>query len=130
VLGARGGMMFPNYLPMLFMLVLAIGVAGFILVATHIIGPRKPTYYKTQVPYESGVDPIGNARFRFDVRFYLIALLFVVFDVEVVYFYPWATVFRELIAVNLTVLWSILVFSFIVFVGLVYEWKKGALDWK
>ena len=122
--------MFPNYLPMLFMLVLAIGVAGFILVATHIIGPRKPTYYKTQVPYESGVDPIGNARFRFDVRFYLIALLFVVFDVEVVYFYPWATVFRELIAVNLTVLWSILVFSFIVFVGLVYEWKKGALDWK
>jgi NADH-quinone oxidoreductase subunit A len=123
-------MMFPNYLPMLFMLVLAIGVAGFILVATHIIGPRKPTYYKTQVPYESGVDPIGNARFRFDVRFYLIALLFVVFDVEVVYFYPWATVFRELIAENLTVLWSILVFSFIVFVGLVYEWKKGALDWK
>jgi len=112
------------------MLVLAVGFAGFTLVATHIIGPRKPTYYKNEVPYEAGADPSGSARLRFDVRFYLVALLFVVFDVEVVDFYPWAVVYRALVAESLTVLWSILVFSVIVFVGLAYEWKKGALDWK
>ncbi|HDS74356.1 MAG TPA: NADH-quinone oxidoreductase subunit A [Firmicutes bacterium] len=122
--------MHADYLPVLFMLALAVATAGGIVVATHFLGPRKPTYYKTQVPYEAGADPVGSARLRFDVRFYLVALLFVVFDVEVVYFYPWAVVFRDLIQQNLTALWAILIFSFIVFIGLVYEWKKGALDWK
>lgn len=122
--------MHADYLPVLFMIVLAVVTAGGIVVATHLVGPRKPTYYKTKVPYEAGVDPVGPARFRFDVRFYLVALLFIVFDVEVVYFYPWAVVYRDLIQQNLTVLWAILIFSFIVFIGLVYEWKKGALDWK
>ncbi len=122
--------MFPDYLPVLFMLALAVGFAGVTLIATHLIGPRKPTYYKTQVPYESGVDPAGPARLRFDVKFYLVALLFVVFDVEIVFFYPWAVVFREMVAENLTILWAMLIFSFILAVGLIYEWKKGALDWK
>ncbi len=122
--------MFPNYLPVLVVILVAIGFAGGALALTHVFGPRKYTRIKNEMPYESGIDPVGDARVRFDVKFYLIAILFVVFDVEVVYFYPWAAVYREMLQEGLTALYAMLLFAGIVVVGLVYEWKRGALDWK
>jgi len=122
--------MFPDYIPVLFMLMVATAIALGAIVLSYIFSPRKRTYVKQNVPYESGVDPVGSARFRFDVKFYLIALLFVIFDLEVVYFYPWAVVFRDMVKQNLTILYAMLVFAGLLIVGLVYEWKKGALDWK
>jgi NADH-quinone oxidoreductase subunit A len=123
-------MMFANYLPVLFVVVLAIGFAVVTLGLTHVFGAKKYTRIKSEMPYESGIDPASDARLRFDVKFYLVAILFVVFDVEVVFFYPWAAVFREMIQEGPTVLWAMLVFAGVLVVGLVYEWKRGALDWK
>jgi NADH-quinone oxidoreductase subunit A len=111
------------------MIILAVGVAGSILVAAHVLGPRRHTYVKNSIPYESGADPMGDARLRFDVKFYLIAILFVVFDVEIVFFYPWAMVFRSLMQQGMAALYAMLIFTAILVVGLAYEWKKGALDW-
>ncbi|HNZ40158.1 MAG TPA: NADH-quinone oxidoreductase subunit A, partial [Candidatus Latescibacteria bacterium] len=87
-------------------------------------------YVKNSIPYESGLDPVAEGRMRFDVKFHLVAILFVVFDLEVVYFYPWAMVFRTLLNEGMTSFYAMLVFTLTLVVGLVYEWKKGALDWK
>jgi NADH-quinone oxidoreductase subunit A len=122
--------MVPNYIPLLVMLALAVTTAAGILALTHILGPRKKTRIKHDVPYESGRDPSGDARLRFNVKFYLVAVTFVVFDLEIVYFYPWALTFRKSIAAGPSILWVMGVFAFILTLGLVYEWKKGALDWK
>ena len=122
--------MFPNYLPVVFMVIVAVGFALGIIALTHVFGPRKYTHGKYKVPYESGIDPSGDARLRFNVKFYLIAILFVVFDVEVVYFYPWAVVFREMIQQSFAVLYAMVFFTAILVIGLIYEWKRGALDWK
>jgi len=80
--------------------------------------------------YESGKDPVGDARLRFNVRFYLIAMIFVVFDIEVVFFYPWAAIYREQISQGLLILVEMLVFVGILLVGYVVAWKKGALEWE
>ena len=116
------------------MLLVALGVSGGILVLTHIFSPRKRTEIKTDTPYESGRDPSGDARLRFDIKFYLVAVTFVVFDLEVVYFYPWALIYRDAVqnAVSggLAILGVMAVFAGILVLGLVYEWKKGALDWR
>lgn len=122
--------MYPNYLPVFFLATVAVVIVGGILVGTHLLGPRKRTHVKYDIPYESGVDPSGDARLRFDVKFYLVAMLFVVFDLEVVYFYPWAVVFRDMVRDGMGILWIMLVFTVFLVVGLVHEWKKGALDWK
>jgi len=122
--------MVPYYIPVIFMLVLAVGTAGAILVLTHLFGLRKHTRIKDDVPYEAGVDPSGTARLRFDVRFYVIAMIFVVFDLEVVYFYPWAMAYRELAAKGMGILYDMLVFAGILAIGFIYAWRKGALDWR
>lgn len=122
--------MYPSYIPVLFMVLLAVAFTGGTLALTHLLGPRKRTHFKYEVPYESGADPSGDARLRFDVKFYLVAILFVVFDLEVVYFYPWAVIFRDMVREGLGVLWIMLLFAFFLIVGLVHEWRKGALDWK
>ncbi|OQB38282.1 MAG: NAD(P)H-quinone oxidoreductase subunit 3 [Candidatus Latescibacteria bacterium ADurb.Bin168] len=126
----HGGIMYPSYIPLFYMLILALVAAGSMLVGVHILGPRHHTYVKNSIPYESGLDPVAEGRMRFDVKFYLVAILFVVFDLEVVYFYPWAMVFRTLLNEGMTAFYAMLVFTLTLVVGLVYEWKKGALDWK
>ncbi|HQE61379.1 MAG TPA: NADH-quinone oxidoreductase subunit A [Candidatus Latescibacteria bacterium] len=126
----HGGIMYPSYIPLFYMLILALVAAGSMLVGVHILGPRRHTYVKNSIPYESGLDPVAEGRMRFDVKFYLVAILFVVFDLEVVYFYPWAMVFRTLLNEGMTAFYAMLVFTLTLVVGLVYEWKKGALDWK
>jgi NADH-quinone oxidoreductase subunit A len=102
----------------------ALGI--IILSMSTIFGPKNPTERKT-APYESGMKPIGPAIRRYPVKFYLVAVLFILFDIEVIFFLPWAVIFRDLGVYGLAVMG---LFLFILTVGLVYEWKKGALEWE
>ena len=119
-----------QYLPVLLQVVIAFGFAVAVLVLSVIFGrsaKRNPT---KDIPYECGMLPIGEGAPRFSVKFYLVAMLFVLFDIEVVFMYPWALQFRELIANGPTVLASMAGFAGILAVAYVYVLKKGALNWK
>jgi len=105
--------------------VLAGALAGAIVLLSWVIGYRKPTRAKLS-PYECGMTPIGDARERFSVKFYLVAMLFILFDVEAVFLYPWAVILREL---KMFGFYEMLVYVGIVLVGFFYIWKKGVLDW-
>jgi NADH-quinone oxidoreductase subunit A len=117
--------MLQSYLPLLILLGLSVVNAVGMVVASHVLSPTKKTRIK-QSPYESGMEPIGDTRARFSVAFYVVALLFIVFDVETVFLVPWAVVMRE---VGVTGFVTASIFIFILTVGLIYEWKKGALEW-
>ena len=108
------------------LIILAVALAFIILNISLVFGPRKPTSRKT-APYESGMKPIGPAIRRYPVKFYLIGVLFILFDIEVIFFLPWAVVFRDLGLYGLVFMG---VFLFILTIGLIYEWKKGALEWE
>ena len=116
---------FARYLPLLLHFVIAFGIATAIVVLSWLIGQHKPNLAKLS-PYECGVPPIGDARERFSVKFYLVAMLFILFDVEAVFLYPWAVILREL---KMFGFWEMLVYILIVLVGLFYVWKKGVIDW-
>jgi len=107
-------------------LLVATGLAVAMVVLGQILGPRRQTKAKS-IPYESGMTPIGSAVRRMPVRFYLIAVLFVLFDIEVIFLLPWAVVLKQLGVFGLI---EMLVFVFILLVGYVYVWKKGALEWE
>ena len=115
-----------NYLPiLLFILVgLAIGAAPLLLGA--VLGPRKPDPEKTS-PYECGFEAFEDARMKFDVRYYLVAILFILFDLEIAFLFPWAVVINE---IGMAGFLAMMLFLAILIVGFVYEWKKGALDWE
>ncbi len=118
-----------DYLPIVFLGLFAVLFAGVNLALTHLLGPKKPTRVKLSV-YESGVQPVGDARQRFSIRFDLIAMLFIIFDIEVVFLYPWAVVFKKMSADNgLFILVEMLVFIGILLLGYIYAWKKGGLTW-
>jgi NADH-quinone oxidoreductase subunit A len=115
-----------SYFPMAVVLVLASVLALVLLGAANLLGPRRPSRVKAQ-PFECGSEPAaGSARERFDVRFYVVALLFIVFDIEAVFIYPWAV---NLVELGWTGYVTMAVFGFTLLIGLVYVWKKGALDW-
>jgi NADH-quinone oxidoreductase subunit A len=118
--------MLSDYFPILVMVIAAsvIGIGGAVI--SWVAGPKKPSDAKL-MSYESGMVPIGSARIRFPVKFYLLAMMFIIFDVEVVFFYPWAVVYRQL---RLFGFLERLVFVGIFVVGYVYIWKKGVLDWR
>jgi len=118
--------MLQEYLPIVVLIVLATGLAGLVVLLGHIFGPRHPTIRKS-LPYESGMRPIGPGSRRMPVRFYLVAVLFILFDVEIIFFLPWAVVFRKLGVFGLV---EMLIFIGILLVGYVYAWKKGALEWE
>ncbi|MCH7480998.1 MAG: NADH-quinone oxidoreductase subunit A [Chloroflexi bacterium] len=107
-----------------------VGISAFIAVASIVMGsmmgPRRPSKRKSE-PYESGMTPIGVGTRRMPVRFYMIAVLFILFDIEVVFFLPWAVVFRQL---GLFGLIEMSVFIVVLLVGYIYAWKKGALEWE
>jgi NADH-quinone oxidoreductase subunit A len=131
---AEPGFDLSAYYPIFLYLLAVLAFAGGTLVATHLIGPSKKTAVKL-MPYESGMDPVGDARQRFDVKFYLVAIMFLVFDVELLFLYPWAVVaYREerwLPAVFSTpVFWSVLVFLALLVVAYAYDWKKGVFRWR
>ncbi len=116
---------FVRYLPLLIHMVVAGGLAVVLVVLSYFIGYRRPSRVKLS-PYECGMTPIGDARGRFSVKFYLVAMLFILFDVEAVFLYPWAVILRDL---KMFGFWEMLVYIAIVLVGFFYIWKKGALDW-
>ena len=121
--------MLTDYLPLFLMMALAGGLAFTMLKMAEILGPKRPNVTKRGA-YESGMDPIGSARDRYSVRFYLVAMIFIVFDVEVVFMYPWAVTYREFIdlGIGLGVLGVITIFIAILSVGLLYDIKKGGLE--
>jgi len=116
---------FARYLPLLMHFGIAAALASVIVILSQLIGQHKPNLAKMS-PYECGVQPIGDARGRFSVKFYLVAMLFILFDVEAVFLYPWAVILREL---KMFGFWEMMVYIAIVLVGLFYVWKKGVLDW-
>jgi NADH:ubiquinone oxidoreductase subunit 3 (subunit A) len=123
-----------TYYPLFIYLVIILALAAATLVAAHLIGPRRKTAVK-EMPYESGMDPIGDARQRFDVKFYLIAILFLVFDVELLFLYPWAASYQEPggvlpAAFHDVIFWEVLVFMATVVVAYVYAWRRGVFRWR
>ena len=118
--------MLAEYMPVLFLLLLGVTVGAVILALSYLLGPRTRRRTIHDSPFESGLVPTGDARLRFHVKFYIIAMLFILFDVEIVFLFPWAVLFEELGGFGL---FAVFTFLFILTVGLVYEWKKGALEW-
>ena len=114
-----------EYLPILIFLGIAILVAGAAVGASLILARQNPDSEKVS-PYECGFDPFDDARARFDVRYYLVAILFIIFDLEVSFLFPWAVVFGHL---GLYGFWSMMVFLGVLTIGFIYEWRKGALEW-
>ena len=115
-----------TYLPvLLFILVgLAIGVAPQAI--GYFLGPQRPNEAKNS-PYECGFEAFEDARMKFDVRYYLVAILFILFDLEIAFLFPWAVALKE---IGLVGFWAMMIFLAILVVGFAYEWKKGALDWE
>jgi len=118
--------MLQDYLPIVVLIVLSTILAGLVVLIGHLFGPRRPTQRKS-MPYESGMRPIGPGTRRMPVRFYLVAVLFILFDIEIIFFLPWAVVYRQLGVFGLA---EMLIFIIILLVGYVYAWKKGALEWE
>jgi len=117
--------MLNNYLPILILLGVAVILALIFMVLSKVLGPFRPNKIKLN-PYESGMDPVGEARERYTISFYLVAMEFIVFDLEVVFIYPWAVRFLDL---GLGTFIAMMVFIVVLFIGLIYTLKKGTLDW-
>ena len=115
-----------DYLPILIFLGIAVGLTLMILMASMIVARQRPDTEKLS-PYECGFEPFEDSRGRFDVRFYLVAILFIIFDLEVAFLFPWAV---SLSNIGLFGFWSMMAFLGILTIGFIYEWKKGALEWE
>src|SRR5215218_5883239 len=113
------------YIPIALFLLVALGFAGFTLFMSRLIRSEKYNKVKLE-PYECGIEPTTDARDRYSIRYYLIAMLFVIFDVETVFMFPWAVIFNKLLLFGLI---EMIVFIFILVVGYYYAWQKGALEW-
>ena len=118
--------MLAEYLPTLLFLIVATGIGIALIVVGNVLGPKTPSAEKLS-PYECGFEPFENARGQFDVRYYLVAILFIVFDLEIAFVFPWALVFRELGVFGLI---EMGVFLSLLLIGFIYVWKKGALEWE
>jgi NADH-quinone oxidoreductase subunit A len=116
---------FTRYLPLLIHILAASVVASAIVLLSWLLGKRRPTRAKLS-PYECGMTPVGDARERFSVKFYMVAMLFILFDVEAVFLYPWAVILRDL---KMFGFFEMLVYIVVILVGFFYVWKKGVLDW-
>ena len=118
----------PNdFLPLLILVLVAAGIAGVLIVLPAILGPKNLTKTKGEA-YESGIIPFGDTRRRFPVQYYLIAVLFIIFDIEVVFLYPWVAALQNE-AIKKGAFWAMGLFLGLLIVGFLYEWRKGALDW-
>jgi NADH-quinone oxidoreductase subunit A len=113
------------YFPVLLQVVIAMAVAALMLGLSYVLGKRVRDRVK-DLPYESGIIPTGDARQRFSVKFYLVGMLFILFDIEAIFLFPWAVVYRELKMFGFV---EMLVFVLLILCGFFYIWKKGALDW-
>lgn len=115
-----------SYFPILVFMVIAVVLASVMVLVPLLIAPRRPDNQKLSA-YECGFEPFGDARGQFDVRFYLVAILFIIFDLEVAFLFPWAIVLKK---IGMLGFWSMMVFLGVLTIGFIYEWKKGALDWE
>lgn len=115
-----------QYLPVLLFILVGIAVGVVPLVLGYVLGPNRPDDAKNS-PYECGFEAFEDARMKFDVRFYLIAILFILFDLEIAFLLPWAVALQD---VGTTGFVAVLIFLTVLVVGFAYEWKKGALDWE
>jgi NADH-quinone oxidoreductase subunit A len=115
-----------QYLPILVFLAVAGGLSVVIVLASYVLAPQRPDSEKLSA-YECGFEPFSDARAKFDVRFYLVAILFIIFDLEVAFLFPWAV---SLGRIGVFGFWSMMLFLVILTVGFVYEWKKGGLEWE
>jgi len=115
-----------EYLPILVFLGIAVAVSLVMVVASYVVARQKPDSEKLS-PYECGFEPFDDARSKFDVRFYLVAILFIIFDLEVAFLFPWAI---TLGSIGMFGFWSMVVFLAVLTVGFIYEWRKGALEWE
>jgi len=113
------------YFPVLLQVLIAMAVAAGMIGASYVLGHKVRNRVK-DLPYECGITPVGNARERFSVKFYLVAMLFILFDIEAIFLYPWAVVYREL---KMFAFLEMLVFVILILAGFFYVWKKGALEW-
>ena len=118
-----------EYLPILIFIGLAAVLGGALIVVPLLIAPSKPDPEKLSA-YECGFPAFGDARMKFDVRFYLVAILFIIFDLEVAFLFPWAITLTDMGAAGAFAFWSMMVFLGVLTVGFIYEWKKGALEWE
>jgi len=115
-----------SYFPIIVFMAIAMVLAFIMLVLPMVIGRQKPDAEKVSA-YECGFEPFGDVRGKFDVRFYLVTILFIIFDLEVAFLFPWAVSLHK---IGVAGFWSMMVFLFVLTVGFVYEWKKGALEWE
>lgn len=115
-----------EYLPITIFLGLAVGMAMIIVLASFMVAKQNPDPEKNSA-YECGFPPFGDARSKFDVRFYLVSILFIIFDLEVAFLFPWAVTLGK---IGLYGFWSMMVFLGVLTIGFIYEWRKGALDWE
>lgn len=118
--------MLREYLPVLIFLAIAIGLGLVLMLSAVVLAVRKPDPEKLSA-YECGFNAFDDARMKFDVRFYLVSILFIIFDLEIAFLFPWAVAFQDVSGVGF---WSMMVFLAVLTVGFAYEWKKGALEWE
>ena len=115
-----------EYLPILIFIIIGFAIAIGMITLSFVVGDRKPDNEKLSA-YECGFEAFDDARGRFDVRFYLVAILFIIFDLEVAFLFPWAV---SLGSIGIFGFWSMMIFLLILTIGFIYEWKKGALEWE
>ena len=115
-----------DYLPVIFFLVIGTVISGLFVVGSVLLAPHKPDPEKNSA-YECGFNAFDHARMKFGVRFYLVSILFIIFDLEIAFLFPWAVAFQDISMVGF---WSMMVFLGVLTVGFAYEWKKGALEWE
>jgi NADH-quinone oxidoreductase subunit A len=118
--------MLENYIPVLMFIVIGLGLGTIMIVSGAILGPHRPDSEK-QSPYECGFEAFEDSRMKFDVRYYLVAILFIIFDLEIAFLFPWAVVLNE---IGMFGFLAMMVFLAILVVGFIYEWRKGALEWE
>ena len=118
--------MLENYLPVLIFIAIGLVFGSFMILMGFILGPSRPDSEKLS-PYECGFEAFEDARMKFDVRYYLVAILFIIFDLEIAFLFPWAVVLRDIGYFGFT---AMVVFLGILVIGFLYEWKKGALQWE
>ena len=118
--------MLENYLPVLIFLFVGLGFGTLLIILGFALGRHRPDSEKLS-PYECGFEAFEDSRMKFDVRYYLVAILFIIFDLEIAFLFPWAVVLRD---IGLFGFWAMVLFLAILVVGFIYEWKKGALEWE
>ncbi|MEX2525928.1 MAG: NADH-quinone oxidoreductase subunit A [Gammaproteobacteria bacterium] len=118
--------MLENYLPILIFLIVGLILGVVLFCVGFVLGPRHPDSEKSS-PYECGFEAFEDARMKFDVRYYLVAILFIIFDLEIAFFFPWAVALRD---IGMVGFWAMMIFLAVLVAGFIYEWRKGALEWE